>query len=248
MSEKLEGGIYKKILKVMDDVKYLNKDDTISYKDVRYKGLSEEKVTGKIRERLVAYNVVVFPIAQIHHREGTLTTVDVTYRFVDTDDGSYFDAVSSGTGSDTQDKGVGKAMTYAYKYLWLRTFAIPTGEDPDKVSSAELDDKQEDDRLRKGKASVLQLLEDNPELEEQYRDSTALDVDEAVSSRDIQMLGNLYREVQKEIEKMHRPEVNEMTKKGFKKASEMYVEKQAQQPDYVDPDIPDSEATEGDLF
>lgn len=26
-------------------------------------------------------------------------------------------------------------MTYAYKYLLLRTFAIPTGDDPDKVSS-----------------------------------------------------------------------------------------------------------------
>ena len=49
--------------------------------------------------------------------------------------------MSSGTGVDTQDKGVGKAMTYAYKYLLLRTFAIPTGEDPDKISSAELDDR-----------------------------------------------------------------------------------------------------------
>ena len=33
-------------------------------------------------------------------------------------------------------------MTYSYKYLLLRTFAIPTGEDPDKVSSAEIDSKQ----------------------------------------------------------------------------------------------------------
>lgn len=33
-------------------------------------------------------------------------------------------------------------MTYAFKYLFLRTFAIPTGEDPDKVSSAELDEKE----------------------------------------------------------------------------------------------------------
>ena len=42
-----------------------------------------------------------------------------------------------------QDKGVGKAMTYAYKYMLLRTFAIPTGEDPDKISSAETDKKVE---------------------------------------------------------------------------------------------------------
>jgi len=32
-------------------------------------------------------------------------------------------------------------MTYAFKYMWLRTFALPTGEDPDKISSAELDEK-----------------------------------------------------------------------------------------------------------
>ena len=32
-------------------------------------------------------------------------------------------------------------MTYAYKYMLLRTFAIPTGEDPDKISSAETDYK-----------------------------------------------------------------------------------------------------------
>ena len=54
----------------------------------------------------------------------------------------YVDVVSSGRGG-YQDKGVGKAMTYAYKYMILRTFAIPTGEDPDKISSAELDKKQE---------------------------------------------------------------------------------------------------------
>lgn len=32
-------------------------------------------------------------------------------------------------------------MTYAFKYMWLRAFALPTGEDPDKISSAELDEK-----------------------------------------------------------------------------------------------------------
>ena len=68
--------------------------------------------------------------------------MDVAYKIVNTDDPEDFTtAVSSGTGVDTQDKGVGKAMTYAYKYLLLRTFAIPTGEDPDRTASAELDAK-----------------------------------------------------------------------------------------------------------
>jgi len=228
--ERLEGGIYKKILQVMEDVEYLTKDDTISYKDVHYKGLSEEKVTRTIRDKLVKYNIVVFPIAQSHHREGTLTTVDVTYRFVDVEDGSYFDAVSSGTGSDTQDKGVGKAMTYAYKYLWLRTFAIPTGEDPDKVSSAELDDKQAAARAKKARITILQLIEDNPDLPQEYRESIALDVDVAVEKTDVPTLETIYREAKSEIQKLHRAETKERTKRSFDEAAERYAEKRSTAP------------------
>ena len=140
--------VHKKILAVMQDVEYLRKDDEVSFGNTRYKGLTEEKVTAAVRASLVKNGLIVFPIAQVHHREpigektAMLTTVDVTYRFVDTEDDSFIEVVSSGTGVDTQDKGVGKAMTYCYKYLFLRTFAIPTGDDPDKISSAELDDKQ----------------------------------------------------------------------------------------------------------
>ena len=133
--------IHKKILAVMKDVDYLIKDGKIEYGKTRYKGLREEIVTTRVRDSMVEHDLIVFPVHQIHTREGNLTTVDVTYRFVDTEDDSFLEAVSSGTGVDTQDKGVGMAMTYAYKYLFLRTFAIPTGEDPDRISSAELDDK-----------------------------------------------------------------------------------------------------------
>ena len=75
-------------------------------------------------------------------RSGNITHVDVVYRMVNVDDpADFIDIASCGDGADTQDKGSGKAMTYAFKYMWLRTFALPTGEDPDKISSAELDEK-----------------------------------------------------------------------------------------------------------
>ena len=68
--------------------------------------------------------------------------VHTRYRIQNIDDVSdYIEVESNGSGVDTQDKAVGKAMTYAYKYMLLRTFAIPTGEDPDKISSAETDYK-----------------------------------------------------------------------------------------------------------
>lgn len=134
--------LYQKISAVMQDVEYLSKDDQIKFNNTNYKAISEEKVTTTVRQALIKYGLVILPIEQNHSREGTLSTVDTKYKIVDIDTGQYEIIVSSGTGADTQDKGVGKAMTYSYKYLLLRTFAIPTGEDPDKISSAELDAKE----------------------------------------------------------------------------------------------------------
>ena len=134
--------IYQKMMEVMKGVTYLSKDDKVEFKTTKYKAISEEKVTSTVRAKLIEQGLVIFPIAQSHKRQDMLTTVDVTYRIVNTENpDEYVDVVSSGTGVDTQDKGVGKAMTYAYKYMLLRTFAIPTGEDPDKVSSAQLDEE-----------------------------------------------------------------------------------------------------------
>lgn len=140
-----EKNIYQRISAVMQDVQYLCKDDQIKFGNTKYKAISEEKVTATVRESLIKNGIVIVPVKQLHRRDGTLTTVDVEYRIQNIDAPEDFViAASSGTGADTQDKGVGKAMTYAYKYLLLRTFAIPTGEDPDKISNAELDKKQED--------------------------------------------------------------------------------------------------------
>ncbi|MCR8987902.1 ERF family protein [Brevibacillus laterosporus] len=134
--------VYKKILAVMNDVSYLQKDDKVEFKTTKYKAISEEKVTSAVGQAMRKHGLVIIPIHQEHIKMDQLTTVNVRYRIVDVDTGDSIEAVSSGTGVDTQDKGVGKAMTYAYKYLLLRTFAIPTGEDPDKVSSAELDENK----------------------------------------------------------------------------------------------------------
>lgn len=134
--------IYEKISKVMEDIQYLTKDGKVEFGSTKYKAISEEKVTTAVRASLITNGIVIIPIQQEHRREGNLSSVDVTYRIQNIENSDDFIlAVSSGTGADTQDKGVGKAMTYAYKYLLLRTFAIPTGEDPDKISSAELDNK-----------------------------------------------------------------------------------------------------------
>ena len=134
--------IYEKIAAVMQDVQYLAKDDNVSFGQTNYKALSEEKVTVIMRSAMLKHKLVVFPVEQSATRTGNITHVDVKYRIVNMEDpADYIEVVSCGDGADTQDKGSGKAMTYAFKYMWLRTFAIPTGEDPDKISSAQLDEE-----------------------------------------------------------------------------------------------------------
>lgn len=134
--------IYEKIAAIMQDVQYLAKDDHVSFGSTNYKALSEEKVTTVMRAELLKHKLAVFPVEQTASRAGSITHVDVKYRLVNVENPEEFiEVVSCGDGADTQDKGSGKAMTYAYKYMWLRTFALPTGEDPDKISTEELESK-----------------------------------------------------------------------------------------------------------
>lgn len=165
MSETMN--LYQKISCVMRDIQYLQKDDNVSTgKSGSYKAMSEEKVTQVVRESLIAHGLVILPVAQTHSRDqlidrdgvlkSYLSIVDTQYKIVDIETGQFELLASSGTGADTQDKGVGKAMTYSYKYLLLRTFAIPTGDDPDKVSSATLDAQHEEEkRLAKEKEDKI---------------------------------------------------------------------------------------------
>lgn len=143
--------IFEKINAVMKEIEYLTKDDKVEFGTTKYKAISEEKVTTAVRNELVKQGIVILPVEQQSENKelirtdksvNMLTSVHVKYRIQNIEDvNDYIEVESNGTGVDTQDKGVGKAMTYAYKYMLLRTFAIPTGEDPDKISSAETDEK-----------------------------------------------------------------------------------------------------------
>lgn len=151
--------IYEKMAEIMKEVQYVNKDDHVKYKEVNYKGLSEEKITKMMREQFVKQGLVVFPVEQVWNRQGSITHVDVKYRIVNVENPEEFiEVVSCGDGADSQDKGSGKAMTYAYKYMWLRTFGIPTGEDPDKISSQQLDDEEAARQKSESKASMVAKL------------------------------------------------------------------------------------------
>lgn len=146
--------LMQKMAKVMEAVQYLQKDDRVDAgMGKSYRAITEEKVTTTVRAAMLDNGIIMYPIKMDTHvtnetvetkngpRINRLTHIDVVYRMVNVDDpADSIEIASSGSGVDTQDKGIGKAMTYAYKYALLRTFAIPTGEDPDAVSSARYTD------------------------------------------------------------------------------------------------------------
>ena len=142
--------VYEKIQKVMGSVNYLNKDGFVETgKGKGYKALTDEKVLGAVRPALVSAGLVILPVKmeqqrtdeQVKAYDGStktnrITDVSVTYRIINVEDPKdYVEVVSAGTGVDTQDKGIGKAMTYAKKYAILNSFLIPSGEDTDQISS-----------------------------------------------------------------------------------------------------------------
>lgn len=151
--------IYEKINAIMAEVQKLQKDDNVAFGNTKYKALSEEKVTTIMRQQLVKHKLVVYPVWQEWSRTGNITHVNVQYRMVNVENPEEFIEIAScGDGADTQDKGSGKAMTYAFKYMWLRTFALPTGEDPDKISSEELDAKEAELITKKDVALLKKII------------------------------------------------------------------------------------------
>lgn len=133
--------VFQRMHAVMKEIGYISKDRLVNGE---YYAVTEEAVTSALRPALAKYGLLIFPVDHKHRQTdenaggitNRFTTLDVTYRIQNIDDPKdYVEVVSTGTAVDMQDKGIGKAMTYAYKYMALRTFAIETGTDPDNISS-----------------------------------------------------------------------------------------------------------------
>ena len=135
--------IYQRMHAVMGRITYIEKTQ-IDSGDGRYEAVLSEEVVRALRSAMLAVGLVIYPVDMKRHREDErldgitnhMTEVDMVYRIQNIDDPNDFvEVVSSGAGVDIQDKGVGKAMTYAYKYMAIQSFALARGNDPDRIGS-----------------------------------------------------------------------------------------------------------------
>lgn len=133
-----ENMLVKKLAEVMQEVKYIQKTGYNNFHKYRY--ATEADVNEKVREELAKRNVILIPNVKSHSvRTHTtakgnteyIVTVEVEFIFMDGETGEMISFTTFGEGQDAGDKGTYKAITGAQKYALMKSFMIPTGDDPE---------------------------------------------------------------------------------------------------------------------
>lgn len=144
--------ITKAILAVMQEVKGIDKSMTVGSGNYSYKGVSDQVVKEVLQPAMIKHKLAIVPTdvqAKVttdrweengRQKQSTFTEVTTKYLLVH-ESGESIELAGYGHGVDNQDKGAGKATTYALKYALLYTFLIPTGkiDDADTEHSDSID-------------------------------------------------------------------------------------------------------------
>jgi hypothetical protein len=121
--------ILQRINAAMQEVDYVQKEKKSG---MNYSIVSHDAVTAKVRPILVKHGIVYYPAALNVAQDGNRTQVQMSVKFCNIDNPDDFIHVESlGYGIDPQDKGPGKAISYAVKYALLKCLGLETGDDPD---------------------------------------------------------------------------------------------------------------------
>jgi len=140
MESKIE--LAKAVLKVMGEVKGVEKNLNVGTGQSSYKGVSDQdvkKIIGSSMQKngLTILPIKIEPVIKVERweevtnygakqKQSIFTEVKATYLLLH-ESGESIEIVGYGHGVDSQDKSAGKATTYALKYALLYTFLVPTG-------------------------------------------------------------------------------------------------------------------------
>lgn len=121
--------VHQRIAEVMKQVTYIRKERK---QGMKYTIVSHDTVTAKVRPALLEAGVIYYPVTCVHSHNGNRAECEMTVRFANIDaPEDFIDVQSFGYGVDSQDKGPGKAMSYAVKYALLKCLGLETGDDAD---------------------------------------------------------------------------------------------------------------------
>lgn len=143
----------KAIIEVMKAVKGMEKNSKVGSGGYAYNGTKDQDVKEVFNEEMAKAGLCIMPIniddtvqvdrweEQGRSKQSTFTTVKVKYLLLH-ESGESIELTGYGHGVDNQDKGAGKATTYALKNTLLYTFLTPVGkmDDTDTVHSNDIKD------------------------------------------------------------------------------------------------------------
>lgn len=134
--------IAKAILEVMKEVTNIEKSMNVGSGSFTYKAISDSMVRSQIKDAMVKNGLLIVPTGVSaktttdrwdeagKSKQSILTEATTTYLLIH-ESGESIPLAGYGQGVDTQDKGAGKATTYALKNVLLDTFLVIKGEDMD---------------------------------------------------------------------------------------------------------------------
>lgn len=122
-------GIHGKLLQVTKSVTRIPKAGYNTYHKYHY--ATEADLAESIRSLLAEAKLALWISVSDWRREGQLTQVALNFSLTDVESGESLQSTFWGEGQDSGDKGFYKAYTGAVKYFLMKTFLIPTGDDPE---------------------------------------------------------------------------------------------------------------------
>lgn len=148
--------IFQKMSAVTNELQTVAKNLVVSTgKNNSYKAVSERDIIDAVKPLEIKHGIYSYPydrqiiesqtLDSESEYQGKITKkttffirIKTVYRFVNVENpDEYIDMVTFAEGIDPQDKGSGKAMTYADKYALMKAYKISTGDDPDQNASVE---------------------------------------------------------------------------------------------------------------
>jgi hypothetical protein len=131
------------VISVMKEVKGMEKNSKVGDGKMQYNGTKDQDVKEVFNEALAKYGLCILPTSidpkvQIDRwiedtqygpksKQSVFTEVATKYMLLH-ESGEHIELAGYGQGVDSQDKGAGKASTYALKNCLLYTFLTPVGK------------------------------------------------------------------------------------------------------------------------
>lgn len=119
--------IYTKMHSVMSNAGYVQKEKS---KGMPYTFASHNAITEVVSKELQRVGLIILPFVKEHMHDGNQHKVVMAAKIVDIDTKEEIVVGDfPGIGNDNQDKGYGKAISYAYKYILQKLFMLDIGDD-----------------------------------------------------------------------------------------------------------------------